>query len=163
MPIGKLITLLESEDLTQRVQRLILKRIFQVLSLRHKVERVPRHFQRNRYTNPVSGEYRYNRRSGAWKAAKQRIMAVLGGDPLRPLYLTGGLYAAVTGSSRTVVTSTRWKWTARGDRPLPLAQRRELEALAPSEINEDADTAERLFVKLAAQPWARRRRRRGNG
>lgn len=160
MAIGKLQTIIESEDLTARVNRQILKQIMRVLGSRHKQQRVADHFRRNAKTNPVSGEYRYARRTSEWKERKRRIMAKIGGDPERPLFFRGDLEESVRTTSRLTVTSTRWTWKASAHRPLPHQQRRELEAVANSERDQDADTAEEMYVRLAAQPWARRRRRR---
>ena len=162
MALGNLKFVMQSEDLTTRIQRKILKIIMQALTDRHRNTRVAEHFNRNRKTNPASGEYRYARRSQKYKERKKRIMSKIGGDAQRPLFFRGDLERSVMGSSRSVVTATKWTWRAVAHRKLPLQQRRELEAVADSERNDDADLAEKMYVRLAQEPWARRKRRRSS-
>ncbi|CAK9003734.1 Uncharacterized protein SCF082_LOCUS7878 [Durusdinium trenchii] len=103
---------------------------------RHKHQRVPRHFGRNRWTNPGSGGYRYRRRSEATKARKEKR----GADPLRPNYVTGNMLRDILSSSKITSTATRWTWRARNS-AFPLAdwRRSELEALARDERDDDVD------------------------
>lgn len=156
---GRIQTVIEREDLTVPIHRKIAKQINRLLGARHKRLRVRKHFARNAETNPAAGGYGFNRRSEAIKEKKRN----LGRDPLRPNYFTGDLETAIVTSSRLTATSTRWSWRAKAHRPLPTRQRREIEAYAPAEEDDDARFFEDNYVRLAAQPWARRRRRRRAG
>ncbi|TWT49022.1 hypothetical protein KOR42_39380 [Thalassoglobus neptunius] len=147
---------LETDLVTARGARQINARMNAELGERHHRKRVPRHFAKNRFTNPNSGAYGYFRRTIRTQEAKVKK----GQDPLRPNYATGELFRAIMGSSKVRKTSTRWSWQARAHRKMTVTQRREIEAHAPEERKENIAYRERRFPQLAKQAQYRRKRKR---
>lgn len=159
--MSRIQTTVEAHDLTPRTHSRIMRRINELVGLRHKQKRVKKHFERNRETNPVSGGYRYQRRS----KRTQELKAKRGMDPLRPNFQTGEMERLVRGSGRITRTQNKWTWRAKGTatRPLPDWQRRELEAITAEEIQDDTRLMRRLYSTLAKLPQNRRKRKKRVG
>lgn len=150
-------TLLEAQLVNKRGHGRILRQVNRELAVRHKNQRVARHFERNRFTNPGSGDYGFERRSKRWQIIKERS----GADPKRPNVFSGSMRRGILSSGQVTATQHRWRWRARNpDFPLPDWQREEIEAIAQPEIDEDTRLMERRYRMLAARPEFQRRRRR---
>lgn len=154
---GNLTFMVESHDLTSKVHGQITTAMFEERGNYHKNKRVPRHFNRNRWTSP-GGPYNYRARSQETIRRKKKR----GVDAYRPNVMTGEMYGIVETNGRVIFNRNRWTWRSKGTtkRPLPDWQRRELEALAEEERREDVVFYFRTYTREANKPENRRLRRR---
>jgi len=168
-------TTVDSEMLTPRGHAKIMKEINKELGDRHQRRRVKKHFERNAETNPVSGGYRYRRRTDRTQAIKRAE----GIDPLRPNFQTGYLRQQILANSIVRATQYLWSWESKGTFKiregqvagkgpkhvgLPPWQRRELEAITPEEEEQDTVYMSARYRGLAEEhPEFKRKRRRKVG
>ncbi len=149
--------IVEREDLTKRNHNKILLIVNRKRGAEHARKRVPRHFAKNKWTNPVSGGYRYFRRSDKTKAAKERA----GKDRLRPNFVSGDMQRSILNSSRVTATKSRWTWIARNmEFDLATHRKREIEEMADDEIEDDTNILEEQYIRFARKDRFRRKRRR---
>jgi hypothetical protein len=154
---GNLSWMVEAYELRPRDHGRIVREMFRERGDYHMNKRVPRHFNRNRWTSP-SGPYGYRARSQQTIRRKKKK----GVDAYRPNVMTGEMYGLVQSNGKVTATQNRWTWRSRGSakRPLPDWQRRELEALAEDERREDINNYFRTYSREAMKPENRRLRRR---
>lgn len=151
---------IQRADLTPTKHRQVLRQVNYKRGAVHVKQRVPRHFDKNQWTNPVSGGYRYFRRSDRTKAIKARA----GADPMRPNFVSGDMMESILNSGRVTATFKQWRWIARNTEfPLATHRRREIEEVAPDELDEDAQILADQYARFANKDKYRRKRRRRVG
>lgn len=168
--IGNLRTIIEHEELTPRGHGRVTRQMLRERMRWHGLERIPKHFLRNRWTTP-GGTYRYATRSKSWREIKKRF----GVDPDRPNWWSGWLFGRVMQTAKVRATQNQGTWTATGagnvgyptklklrfGRPHPMRdeQRREIETVSKDERESDARWYEKRYVQLARRPEFRRKRK----
>lgn len=150
-----IITFQITEDLvTKRTHARIMREVLRTSMLRHRDHRLGKHFKDIAETRPGGG-YHYEQRNPEYVKAKLKRKG-----HRRPLVWSGRTMRFVRNNSRITATQKRARLTARNYFPLTLQRREEIEAFTPREKQEVEQGIQRLYLKEAAKPENRRRRKR---
>lgn len=138
---------------TPRTHAKIMRDINRKQGEKHKSKTILKHFENVPETRP-GGAYGYEKRGQRYAFRKQKAKG-----HRRPNVFSGRMRETILSSSIVRATQTRWTFQAKNYFPMRLAQRDEIEAVAPGEIGQMVREMRADYINACNRPENRRRRR----